>query len=109
MECFRLHALPPGCLTIVCAHLRAWEFYAESVYPGNENNFMETKCTSLTALNSKLCPGRPVPMGFNVNKRLKGNYFLKTNANAPFGENYTGGKEFTCNAAALPSNEIKNR
>lgn len=29
-----LHPHPAGCLTMVCAHLRAPEFYAETVYPG---------------------------------------------------------------------------
>lgn len=31
-----LQPLPPGCLSISCAHQRAPEFYAESVYPGQE-------------------------------------------------------------------------
>lgn len=79
--------LPPGCLDIVCAHLRAPEFYAESVYPGNENNFLGVKCGSLSALNGKFCPGKGFPMGYAVPKNLKGNYFLKTNSRTPFGMN----------------------
>lgn len=79
--------LPPGCLDIVCAHLRAPEFYAESVYPGNENNFLGVKCGSLSALNGKFCPGTGYPMGYAVPKNLKGNYFLKTNNRSPFGLN----------------------
>ncbi|XP_011185243.1 vitellogenin-1-like [Zeugodacus cucurbitae] len=31
-----LDPLPKGCLTVLCAHARSWEYYAESVYPGNE-------------------------------------------------------------------------
>lgn len=79
--------LPPGCLTITCAHARAPEFYAESVYPGNENNFLGVKCGSLSALNGNFCPGKKFAMGYAVPKNLKGNYFLKTNDKSPFGEN----------------------
>jgi len=92
-----LHPLPPGCLTIPCAHGRAWEFYAESVYPDNELNFMATKCTSLTALDTDMCPGRKYPMGFAVPHNLKGNFFLSTNRESPYGENHVGGKTFRCN------------
>lgn len=91
-------ALPPGCLSIVCAHCRAWEFYAESVYPGNEEIFMATKCTSITAMNMNLCPGPKNPMGFAVNKRVKGNLFLVTNGNSPFGKNHKGSESFQCNS-----------
>lgn len=77
--------LPPGCLTITCAHGRAWEFYAETVYPGNENAFEGVKCGSLSALNSGYCPGHKYPMGYAVPHNLKGNYFLKTNSNKPYG------------------------
>lgn len=88
--------MPPGCLTISCAHARAWEFFAESVYPSNEENFMSIKCTSITALNSKLCPGKAYPMGYKVPHNLKGNFFLKTNSKKPFGENNQSGKNTTC-------------
>lgn len=77
--------LPPGCLTITCAHGRAWEYYAESVYPGNEQNFMAVKCRSLSALTDGKCPGKPTAMGYAASAKLKGNYFLKTNAEKPFG------------------------
>lgn len=82
-----LYPLPPGCLSIVCAHGRSWEYYAESVYPGNENNFAGIKCRSLSALNANYCPGKSFPMGYAVPKNLKGNYFLKTNAESPYGLN----------------------
>lgn len=77
--------MPPGCLTITCAHARAWEFYAESVYPGNENVFEGVKCGSLSALNSGYCPGAKYPMGYAVPHNLKGNYFLQTNSKKPYG------------------------
>lgn len=81
--------LPPGCSSITCAHQRATEFYAESVYPGNENNFMAVKCGSLSALLSNYCHGNAAPMGYATPQNLKGNFFLKTNEKSPFGQNAT--------------------
>ncbi|XP_031628396.1 hepatic triacylglycerol lipase-like [Contarinia nasturtii] len=81
--------LPPGCYSMSCAHQRAPEYYAESVYPGNENNFMAVKCGSLSSLISNFCPGNPVPMGYATPQNLKGNYFLKTNEVSPYGMNAT--------------------
>lgn len=82
-----VNPLPPGCATITCAHQRAPEFYAESVYPGNENNFLAVKCGSLYALDTNLCPGKTFPMGYATPFNLKGNFFLKTNSDSPFGKN----------------------
>lgn len=89
--------LPPGCLSITCAHQRAPEFYAESVYPGNENNFLGVKCGSLAAYNAKYCPGKAYPMGYATPHNLKGNYFLKTNDKSPFGVNATKDFKPVCN------------
>lgn len=83
---YSLDPLPPGCLSVTCAHARAWEFMAESVYPGNEKTFMGTKCGSLIALKSNYCPGKQYPMGYSVPFNLKGNYFLETKAESPFGK-----------------------
>ncbi|KAJ6640105.1 Vitellogenin-1 [Pseudolycoriella hygida] len=85
-----LSPLPPGCFTIVCAHGRAWEYYAESIYPGNENVFEGVKCGSLTALNTGYCPGKKFSMGYAVPHNLKGNYFLATNSDKPYGKGPRG-------------------
>lgn len=103
----RLYALSPGCISIVCAHGRAWEFYGESVYPGNEENFLAAKCTSLTALNMNLCPGKRHPMGYAVDKHVKGNLFLETNSNSPYGKSYKGAEKFACNAI-VRSEDVKS-
>lgn len=81
----------------MCAHLRAYEFYAESVYPGNENGFLGVKCQSMFALNSGFCKGKGEPMGFATVTTLKGNYFLKTAEKSPFGEKSTNPTTVTCN------------
>lgn len=78
--------LPPGCFSITCAHLRAVEYYAESVLPENELNFLAVRCSSLSAYNSKHCDGPAYPMGYATPSYIKGNFFLNTNAVKPFGK-----------------------
>uniref|UniRef100_A0A0A1WGY6 Vitellogenin-3 n=1 Tax=Zeugodacus cucurbitae TaxID=28588 RepID=A0A0A1WGY6_ZEUCU len=80
-----LDPLPKGCLDVVCAHGRSWEYYAESVYPGNESNFMAKRCTSQTRLLENKCPGADSPMGYAVSHELRGNYFLEVRGAAPYG------------------------
>lgn len=92
-----VNPLPPGCSSISCAHQRAVEFFAESVYPGNENNFMSVKCGSLSALISNYCHGKAYPMGYATPHNLKGNFFLKTNEKSPFGLNATKNAIPKCN------------
>ncbi|KAM7350119.1 vitellogenin-1-like [Cochliomyia hominivorax] len=85
-----LAAIKPGCTKFGCSHSRAHEFFAESVYPGNENNFLAVRCTSLKSLNNGFCNGPKYPMGLTVPHNLKGNYFLSVNAKQPFGQNNNG-------------------
>lgn len=92
-----VNPLQPGCFDIVCAHTRAPELYAETVYPGQENNMLGVKCGSLRALNSKKCRGKPNPMGFATPTNLKGNFFLKTHGKSPFGLNAVKGFQPVCN------------
>ncbi|XP_037937553.1 vitellogenin-1-like [Teleopsis dalmanni] len=82
-----LDPLPKGCLSVMCGHERAWRYFAESVYPGNEENFMGKRCTSMKRLRGGKCPGDNVPMGFAVSHNAKGNYFLEINDKEPFGKN----------------------
>lgn len=97
-DCFRfsVNPLPPGCLMIICAHSRAWEFYAESVYPSNQNAFLATKCNSITSLNSGKCMKAPIPMGYACPVSAKGNYFLNTKYRSPFGEQGLKKSEIVC-------------
>lgn len=92
--------LPPGCVSITCAHSRAYEYYAESVLPGNENAFMGVKCGSMFALNSGFCPGKKEPMGYATPKNLKGNYFLQTSDKSPFGMDSKVAADVKCNVDA---------
>lgn len=91
-----LAPIQPGCVKFGCSHSRAYQYYTETVYPRNENNFLAVRCTSLTNLNNGFCNGPKYPMGIAVPYNLKGNYFLEVNAKAPYGKN-NGGR------AAVPS------
>lgn len=93
--------LQPGSLHIGSSHKRAIELYAESVWPGNENTFMATKCNSLYSLNAGLCAKAPVPMGFAATVGSKGNFFLKTASKAPYGET----KVNTCSGQPVVVND----
>ncbi|XP_067639517.1 vitellogenin-3-like [Eurosta solidaginis] len=81
-----LGPLPKGCYDIGCAHARSWQYYAETVYPGNEMSYLGVRCSSLTQAEEGKCPGPKVPMGYAVPKDLKGNYFLDVNGEEPFGK-----------------------
>lgn len=92
-----MEPLPPGCFTVVCAHFRSAEYYAESVYPGNENNFLAVECASSLALNTNFCSGKSYPMGYATPNKLNGTFFLKTNANSPYGLNASDEFKVVCN------------
>lgn len=78
--------LQPGSFNIGSSHKRAIELYAESVYPGNENTFLATKCNSIYSLNAGLCSKVRTPMGFAARTESRGNFFLKTASESPFGK-----------------------
>lgn len=80
-----------------CAHRRATELYGESVFPGYENNFIGVKCTSIEALNSQSCPGIGYPMGFATPSTVKGNLFLTTKSQSPYGLNAPPNYQPICN------------
>ncbi|XP_065364958.1 vitellogenin-1-like [Calliphora vicina] len=85
-----LAPIKPGCNQFGCSHGRAFEYFTESVYPGNEENFLGVRCTSLTKLNDGFCNGPAFPMGYAVPRDLKGNYFSAVNADEPYGQNNNG-------------------
>ncbi|XP_017490948.1 PREDICTED: vitellogenin-1-like, partial [Rhagoletis zephyria] len=76
-----------GCFTSICSHSRSWQYYVESVYPGNENNFLTKRCDSPLRLKQGRCVGEEYPMGYAVPKNLKGTYVLEVNPTAPYGKN----------------------
>ena len=83
----------PGCLTIFCSHSRAWEYFAETVIKGNENNFIAKKCGSLHSFEIDACIQKEIPMGYACPSTAKGNFFLKTKAESPFGQGRKNNKK----------------
>ncbi|KAI8119723.1 Vitellogenin-1 [Lucilia cuprina] len=84
-----LAPIKPGCYSLGCSHSRSWMYYAESVYPLNEYNFMGTRCNSLKKKEDGFCNGSSYPMGLAVPFFLRGNYFFSVNKVEPFGKNAT--------------------
>lgn len=78
-------SLPPGCLNIFCAHQRSWEYFVETIFPGNEYNFMATPCVSITRLRNGKCRDPQVPMGYMLNSTARGNFFLEVLEDSPYG------------------------
>ncbi|XP_065365349.1 vitellogenin-1-like [Calliphora vicina] len=79
--------IKPGCIAFGCSHTRAWKYYAESVYPGHEMDFLATRCSTLRKAQSGLCNEATVAMGFEVPFNEKGTYMLSVNPEVPYGEN----------------------
>lgn len=78
----------PGCLTISCSHTRAVEYFAESVYPGEEKSFVGHKCADWQDLKRRKCNLKPTStMGYVINKKAKGIYYVEVNSRSPFGKN----------------------
>lgn len=77
--------LQPGTTNIGHSHMRAVDYYVESVLPGNENTFIATRCNSIDSLNRRMCTETQTPMGLAASKGNNGIFFLKTNSQSPYG------------------------
>uniref|UniRef100_A0A1I8M3T9 Lipase domain-containing protein n=1 Tax=Musca domestica TaxID=7370 RepID=A0A1I8M3T9_MUSDO len=80
-------AIQPGCLQFSCSHLRSVDYYIESVYPGNEGNFMAKRCDSMQSFNGGLCDGPDHPMGYSTPLDAEGDHYLNVNLQRPYGIN----------------------
>ncbi|XP_031628399.1 vitellogenin-1-like [Contarinia nasturtii] len=85
--CNGMSPLQPGSFDVSSSHSRAWQYYAESVYPGQESNFLAKECTSMQAFETNCCHGPWISMGYATPTHVKGKYFLKTHSKSPYGEN----------------------
>ncbi|KAL9883746.1 vitellogenin-1-like [Glossina fuscipes] len=80
-----LKPLADGCLTVACSHERAWQYFAETIYPDNERNFEAYRCSSLAGVEKGECRFQSAFMGYAVANDIKGNYFMMVNENPPYG------------------------
>ncbi|XP_004535355.1 vitellogenin-1-like [Ceratitis capitata] len=76
-----------GCLDPACSHQRSWQYYVESVYPGNEYDFPAKRCDSLLHLSQGRCVGPEFPMGYATPMYLEGLFVVEVNAREPYGKN----------------------
>lgn len=83
---YRQYSLQPGCWTIMCAHSRSYEYFAESV--NNGKHFIAAQCNSLSSLRNGRCTKRFVEMGLNTPHSVRGNFYLETNSKAPYGRSF---------------------
>lgn len=88
MFLFSQDSLQPGCFGVVCSHSRSYQYYAESVYPGYEQNFLAAECHSMKAVKLGRCVNNITPMGYATPSRARGNYYLETRYTTPYGMNY---------------------
>lgn len=84
-----MNSSQPGCRMFGCSHIRACQYFAESVHPDNANNFLSVPCPSLDELNADSCKGVAIPMGYKVPHTSRGIYYLEVNSKTPFGKNDT--------------------
>lgn len=70
----------------LCDHSRAFNLFAESL---NSNQLWGRRCNNITEVPSGKCLGEGASMGGepgNGGNTLPGIYYLRTNANSPFGQ-----------------------
>lgn len=76
-----------GCPHHVCSHLRAYEYYSESIQ--HVNNFYGRRCKNSEVINKENCNGEIASMGgMDRNAILPGVYFIETNPESPFAKGY---------------------
>ncbi|XP_076645357.1 uncharacterized protein LOC143354867 [Halictus rubicundus] len=77
-------ASQPGCRSNICSHLRAYNYFAESI--NSKLGFEAVKCDSDSDLNEGTCNSDPKTLlgGVNPDYNAKGVYYLTTNENSPF-------------------------
>ncbi|XP_011495483.1 PREDICTED: pancreatic triacylglycerol lipase [Ceratosolen solmsi marchali] len=74
---------------ITCSHHRAWRFYVESIT--DPTGFPASRCPKWRPDIRVHCRWTPdALMGYAANPRIRGMYYLRTNANPPYARNITG-------------------
>uniref|UniRef100_A0A1L8EI29 Putative vitellogenin-1 n=1 Tax=Haematobia irritans TaxID=7368 RepID=A0A1L8EI29_HAEIR len=83
----------PGTDNVVAASMRATQYFAESVVPGNERNFPAVEANSLESYKQNNGYGKRVYMGIDLATDLEGDYILEVNAHSPFGKRASAKKQ----------------
>ena len=78
-------ATVPGAQNVIEAACRPVRYFAETVIPGNENDFPARAVSSLKQYENNAAYAKRAYMGINTQTNVKGDYILKVNEQAPFG------------------------
>ncbi|XP_034665973.1 phospholipase A1-like [Drosophila subobscura] len=71
-----------------CSHNRAVDYFAETVYPANTNNFLGKRCDRQEDLEKgRNCHETRTVMGYNASSRDLGIFYVDFNADEPYGPN----------------------
>ncbi|XP_075156812.1 vitellogenin-1-like [Haematobia irritans] len=77
-----------GCgINIRCSHEISIQYLVESIYPGNELNFVGYQCDSYEDLEQQTCRGPRSIMGFANGGRSRGIHYVPVRPQSPFGSN----------------------
>ncbi|XP_041451416.1 probable phospholipase A1 magnifin [Drosophila obscura] len=77
-----------GLDVIGCSHSRAVEYWAESVYRTNTNNFLGKRCNRFAdLLDGRRCIDNRTVMGYDASARDLGFFYVDAKAVEPFGKN----------------------
>ncbi|KAH8235926.1 hypothetical protein KR032_010901, partial [Drosophila birchii] len=81
-----------GLDAITCSHQRAVDYYAESVYPSNEMDFLGRRCDRYAELLvGTYCRDTRTVMGYAAKPTVLGLYYVGANGEAPYGQNADSG------------------
>ncbi|CAK9828197.1 Pancreatic triacylglycerol lipase [Anthophora retusa] len=101
------HRAQPGCPFIapimseleLCSHHRSYMFYADSIV---NDNFLGVKCEcTLLVFRGKCNESDVAVMGYNTPSDTRGNYYLKTNAESPYGQGSKGIQSYISDDGAI--------
>lgn len=75
---YRPSIIQQGCWSTSCSVNRAYQFYAKTVYPGNEYLFNATKCESAGLFRMGNCNNvtSQIPLGISTPTWARGNFYL---------------------------------
>ncbi|XP_022208621.2 probable phospholipase A1 magnifin [Drosophila obscura] len=77
-----------GLDVISCSHGRAVEYFTETLYRTNTNNFLGKRCNRYEDLwNGRKCNDTRTVMGYDASARDLGFFYVDANAVEPFGKN----------------------
>lgn len=89
-------ALMPGSKSLIESSDLAVQYFAETVIPGQEDNFLGVECFSIEHYRRNKMLGPKAVMGYMVPRNIKGTFFLEVNENSPFGMNGNSYRNIFC-------------